>query len=465
MSSETNITILFEPIALIEKMHNFPHLNNQLHRINGNFDVHDLSVESLHHNPYISSLFVLPTILMFLLLFLLFCFPFFTIAYHYIFNQTSPGALNTQNAFNVSDYRKFPFRILLSSSLYIMLFVLFIFMNIIWFGNSSFGIGYKLVSNSFNYVTNLCYQLQSYYPQLFTEGIAVNNLIDIIVNISQNSTNPCFDPRIVQFLNAKVVEFNNDVDLLIQLTETISQSTNAGLKNFHYGSNVKNGSIWITYIVFCCCIMIMISQLFWKFDFIEKYGRISLYIFGIGLLIFGCLLLGSLVGIADFCMNPINNLSMITSTNDITLSFTSYYLTCAGTNPFTPSLIDAYQSIKELYNFFVVSLQIPVCSSNVYLEQGKNITSIMLETLVSMENITNCNPIQIQLYDGISNGICVNGYTGYFLLWLWEYISTICLIFCIILIQVISVYPISYTNNTPIAYLSPLIENSDPTQI
>ena len=116
---------------------------------------------------------------------------------------------------------------------------------------------------------------------------------------------------------------------------------------------------------------------------------------------------------------------------------TAYYATCSGTNPLEPSFIKAAGSLITV-SAKIKSLLSGACRGNTYLLATQTPLAQMAVTMQDIRNISTCSPLQAQVQDFLNEGLCRQGFEGYYILWVWDYFCGVLLLG--VLIVVIAMY-------------------------
>jgi Tweety len=149
---------------------------------------------------------------------------------------------------------------------------------------------------------------------------------------------------------------------------------------------------------------------------------------------------------ADFCMSPYDNLQVsISGDSTSTSEMVSYYSTCEGTNPlYTP--VSSAQSLAGEMASFINDLLDSSCVNNSYLIQAQgNITAIQ-SCLNNIEQSYACPPIELEFNQILTNGLCEDGFTGLYILWLWIYVTSSLAVVSTVIVSVIHMYFARYWN-------------------
>lgn len=143
-------------------------------------------------------------------------------------------------------------------------------------------------------------------------------------------------------------------------------------------------------------------------------------------------------------MSPYDNmLSSISS--DSTSELVSYYSSCEGANPLYTSVSSAQSSVGGMYSY-IDDLLSSSCMNNSYLVQAQNNITAIQSSLSSIELAYACSPIEYEFNQILTNGLCEEGFTGLYIIWIWIYISSSIAVLSTIIVSVIYMYFGRYWN-------------------
>jgi Tweety len=140
--------------------------------------------------------------------------------------------------------------------------------------------------------------------------------------------------------------------------------------------------------------------------------------------------------LADFCMNPTNNL-LTAAPAGTTYDIVSYYSTCVGTDPLTGSLSGAQDAINTLYSSITDLYLVCPAATNPNLVYAQNNLTYISQTLYDIGNTTACPPLQYQVDQVLETGFCNNGFTGFYIFWAGAYVAAAGLFFATIVVSIV----------------------------
>ena len=128
----------------------------------------------------------------------------------------------------------------------------------------------------------------------------------------------------------------------------------------------------------------------------------------------------SQIGVADFCMSPAKHLLYVIKRRN--LDVYDYYLTCEGQSPFQEDLDDASFYAQEAENGVNTLLAGP-CAGNAALQDARDTINGIQDTIVDVEDLAECDPIQDEALDTLYEGFCKKTFRGVYGIWLGQYLS------------------------------------------
>lgn len=134
--------------------------------------------------------------------------------------------------------------------------------------------------------------------------------------------------------------------------------------------------------------------------------------------------------LADFCMDPTNNLLQI-APNDVQ-EVASYYATCTGTNP----LDDPLNSATDLVNDGKAATQAVLdssCPGDQYLQDALVQLDSVQATINNITATMACPPLQRQVQVLLNDGLCGDFFKGMYVIWLTMYVCGAGLLLCSII--------------------------------
>ncbi len=118
---------------------------------------------------------------------------------------------------------------------------------------------------------------------------------------------------------------------------------------------------------------------------------------------------------------------------------TSYYVTCAGSNPMNPSLQAAEELVADGERL-VTDLLGGVCAGNVYLEQALTVFHSIDVVFANITTSIACPPLQAQFQDVLNTGLCEQSFRGLYTIWVGQFVSTACLLAATIFVALLYQY-------------------------
>ena len=129
----------------------------------------------------------------------------------------------------------------------------------------------------------------------------------------------------------------------------------------------------------------------------------------------GSLLMVLLMPLADLCMDPNGNLAKLFSGE--TAQAVSYYATCTGENPFQIYIDNIQTASNNALNALSLLTSSSVTSQECSSLLVSNYTSISNDT-TALTDLASCNyPHQIYT-SAVLRGVCSNGFSGVYSIWL-----------------------------------------------
>jgi hypothetical protein len=142
---------------------------------------------------------------------------------------------------------------------------------------------------------------------------------------------------------------------------------------------------------------------------------------------------------ADFCMNPVDNIDGLIPAS--VYNVTSYYVSCKGTNPLMPYLNSMFSFTNNYYSSIQALMQTdPSCTNNVYLTDSLLQLQNMNSTIINMNYLGYCPPIQDFIENVLQDGLCNWSFHGMYTIWIGQYICTSFVLFVTIVIAYLYQY-------------------------
>jgi hypothetical protein len=129
--------------------------------------------------------------------------------------------------------------------------------------------------------------------------------------------------------------------------------------------------------------------------------------------------------VADFCMEPVHNLLMITP--DSSYDVTAYYTTCAGTNPLDQPLTEAQQQVTDAQTATQAVLD-NFCPGDQYLTDALVEMNQIQLIFGNMTSLLACQPTQDEALNVLHDGLCGDVFKGMWVIWLGMFVCGACLL-------------------------------------
>lgn len=450
--SISNITS-YNPIILVQQIHQLPHLNVHLHLESTTFDVSTSSF----WNSYTKSIVTLPVIIFALFTFitlvvlLLFCcdccyckgslclLSFWksrtTSKSEHELSSSNVISLTTNLTTKSSEEVATP-----SIKTLVMAFLIFFVLTIlcnqtVFFGNRYLSTGINDVVNSVGFVQDSVDSLNTYGNDLTLVDNNIENLVTLCTPTCEAITG----------INSYLPQLSDDISLYNSYISPLPDSVSNALNKLQlYGINYKNDSLWVIYGIITLLIILYIPSVRRKSSCLIQSTIITNCIIMILIFLIGTVLMVILMVLSDFCMSPFDNLLFLID-SQTTYNITSYYINCQGINPISEPLDSAKEASIAL-NEYISELLDTTCQNNQYLIQIQGNATLLNSYVNSIYNVSSCPPIQNQVYSTLADGICDHSFTGFYVLWLWIDITMVCFLGATIIINVINSYFGRYWN-------------------
>mmetsp|Transcript_128658 Transcript_128658/g.251980 ORF Transcript_128658/g.251980 Transcript_128658/m.251980 type:complete len:490 (-) Transcript_128658:340-1809(-) len=402
----------YSRLTIVEQMHQVPHLSSSLSQQDNTFDI---TVDSTWNN-YTKSLLVLPIICMSIALLAVLVFQCTTCCFCCCTKKplSNDAALQSSNATKLWNTR---------IAFFVFLLCLVVFDQSLIFGSKYLSDGVSTASDGLDYVSDLFTQLDDYGEVLTDDGYVLQN--DFELSYSENNCDQAQD------LNAYISDYFNYVDDYTDLVKDVpGQCSDADDAIHKYGVDYKDKTVYVFYAVFLLCGIIFALGMV----FSSKSAIFTGFALSDCVMIFTFLICGTvmiiLMLLADFCMEPTENLLMIAP--DSIYNVTSYYLTCNGENPVDDPLSSAEELVDNAQTAIQVILS-TTCPGDQYLIHALNETYTIQSVFNNITALTSCPPTKDEAQQLLNDGLCDDFFKGIYTIWLGMFVCGACLLLCAII--------------------------------
>lgn len=426
----------YSEIAIVRQMHELPHLDSSLQSSGKDFDI---SYDEDPWNSYTQSLLTVPIIcgavaialLLFFEIYLLYscCFSSRKARNMIRARRRTDQANNTNNDNAASGSGEAgtctPRR------LWMVLLIVLIGAGALactqlpLFGNAELNRGVDVLKDGLDYIEDVFIELTNDGDSLTDDGNTLLDQLDTAANTGCPEASN-FDDEIEEYLES-VEEY---LDFVEPIPDQVS-FYHDGVDR--WGVDFKNDTIWILYAVMMVTIfMLLIGAIFQKSRLCVLPAQCIAQPMLIIYFILVTVEMAVLIGWADFCMEPKQNLLNVIPRNDF--ETTSYYITCEGENPFQEDLDDANEAIEQA-EVGVDLLLATICSGNAALESAASTIDGIQSTLDNIESTAECEPTQDELDDVLYDGFCKKAFRGVYDIWLGQYLAAAFLLTLLLLVS------------------------------
>eukprot|EP00607_Mallomonas_marina_P010215 CAMPEP_0182421396 /NCGR_PEP_ID=MMETSP1167-20130531/6767_1 /TAXON_ID=2988 /ORGANISM="Mallomonas Sp, Strain CCMP3275" /LENGTH=413 /DNA_ID=CAMNT_0024598487 /DNA_START=545 /DNA_END=1786 /DNA_ORIENTATION=- len=260
----------------------------------------------------------------------------------------------------------------------------------------------------------------------FAEGLGqsfYDSAHDLQDNIEDFETNLAAGADSCEYLenvDDTIGEYSDYVDTYVEFVEPIPYRMAAFSDTFNsYGHQKKDAVIWTLY----CSIFVVIMAYCVGIGTQKKSVLKGAIVFGLIIMltfiVICCLEMALLVGLADFCMDPLTyGVQFISS--ETTQSIAQYYATCEGDDPIYGYLNTAYTAFVDLNSSLPALLD--YCEGNQYLLNLISDTNVMVRSLELTQNAAQCSAIQSEWNSVFNEGLCNDAFKGFFIVWIVKFI-------------------------------------------
>ena len=172
------------------------------------------------------------------------------------------------------------------------------------------------------------------------------------------------------------------------------------------------------------------------------------------------------MGLADFCLNPLQNIVNILSSEDGELrSLAVYYTSCEGSNPIQNILSSSFRDIVTL-NSSLESVSAPgaPCDGNDYILSMQGDLGDIYSALYTIHLQADCPAISSHWQTVFYDGVCNHAYRGLIIVWISQGVTIGLLFMLTFLVGVLYQYFGHYWNLSKEDILATSLEEGDPFQ-
>ena len=151
----------------------------------------------------------------------------------------------------------------------------------------------------------------------------------------------------------------------------------------------------------------------------------------------------------DFCMNPADNIINLLPDGSYIGNITAYYTKCVGENPINDTLADVlkkFTDVNETFNNITSQSSTFNQSYPDCLPDLNDITSnikIIIENLDLLGEQIECGPLYSAWNNIVNIGLCSNGFSGLFILWICQFVTSgmLFIVMCIASVMFLQYHP------------------------
>jgi len=379
-------------------MHQVLHLDSEARAVNGDFDI---TTESTW-NDYTKSLLPIPILCAAIGLLGVFIFQMSACCYCCCKKRPVVPATRDSNASNI------PLRNCWITFLFFLVAVLVYDQSLI-FGNQYLGNGVSTVNDGLDYLETTFTTLNNDGDVLNTYGVQL--LSDFENSVDRGcASSPAFVDSMDDYFSY-INEYTSYVE------DVPGQCADAQDAVHRYAVDYRDKTVWVFYGMFLVCLVIYLCGMAFSNKPVLFTGMCVTDL----VMIFSFIICGTtmiiLILVADFCMEPSDNLIMI-APDDVS-DVTTYYTKCIGQNPMQPSLDDAEQLVHSGRQAVNDALLFDAtCANDPFLQDALLVFNQIDIVFVHIQALIACPPNQAEVLSVLNDGMCGDTFKGVFVIWL-----------------------------------------------
>lgn len=284
-------------------------------------------------------------------------------------------------------------------------------------GSVSLTKGVQTGQDSLDYLKDMFVNLNDYGDDLIVDGNQLNWDLG-------NASATCPQAADLQAYLPTYFDYVNDYLDIVEPVPGQCDDAYNGLQK--WGIHYQNSSVWALFGVLLIGIIIYTVGLVFKHKITLQIGIGLSELFMLFLFLFVGIEMAIVMGLADYCMDPIINVQNVVP-RDI-YNITVYYTTCYGTNPLQPD-IDALEQFVAGFDQALDALN-AACPGNPYIQACFPVMTDINQTLANATTQIACPPTQSEFNDVLQTGLCDQAFEGVYYIWIGQYISTSMLLVC-----------------------------------
>jgi uncharacterized membrane protein (DUF373 family) len=139
--------------------------------------------------------------------------------------------------------------------------------------------------------------------------------------------------------------------------------------------------------------------------------------------------------LADICMEPSYNAVKSMPVQDSIRNIGAYYSTCTGNCTLTTAILSAQETVVNM-NATAVALLTQDCANNTQLQEFRALLDTVHASLSDVTDTMSCGPIQEEWFVFWNRGVCQQLYSGTFLIWGSQILTSLFLFVLIVCVSV-----------------------------
>ena len=149
----------------------------------------------------------------------------------------------------------------------------------------------------------------------------------------------------------------------------------------------------------------------------------------------------------DFCMHPADNIISLLP-EGIVSNITAFYTKCDGESPINDTLTDVkneFSKVKEKFDNITsesgFNQLYPNCKPD--LDDITSNITVIIDNILSLGKQIDCGPLQLAWHKFVNIGLCTNGFTGLFILWVCQFVTSgmLFIVMCIASVMFLQYHP------------------------
>lgn len=292
------------------------------------------------------------------------------------------------------------------------LFSLFVINFFIWYGDGDANTAYDNLENGIQYVINT---FSSVNNAATTMQVDANNMA--ITSSSAMCTLQSGTSTFYSLISTDINQLISSSASISSTADPISSDVNDfsnSVNNFEFSK--KDVVIGCFFSIIIVIISIYISAMYYKEKNVFRVAIALSWFADTAILSLASAVTVIVMFVADFCMDPANNL--LASISSQSFPGASFYLTCTGTNPFSDSINAAYSDCNAMQDSLYTSYTSGLISSSCYTTLNADLIDINTQITNIDNSINQCTSLNNAFNSFVNEAVCTNGFNALFETWI-----------------------------------------------